>query len=59
MKSSGMFERVGRHVPGVMAGGAFLVEATKLVYPPKGKTKTARRSIGVLEGVTAPTAKPV
>ena len=59
MKSAGAFEKVGRNVPTIMAGGAFMVEATKLVYPPKGKVQRSTRAIGVLEGVRAPTAKPV
>ena len=59
MKSAGVFEKVGRNVPAMMAGGVFMVEATKLVYPPKGKVQRSPRTIGVLEGVTAPTAKPV
>jgi len=61
MKSAGLFEKVGRHMPTMMAGGAFMVEATKLVYPPKGKVerRTARRAIEVLEGMAEPTAKPI
>lgn len=57
MKSGPAFEKIGRRMPTMMAGGAFMVEATKLVYPPKGKTETKRvkRSVGVL----SPTAKPV
>ena len=53
MKSAGMFERVGRYMPKMMAGGAFMVEATKLVYPPKGKVqrKPVRKPIGAIEGV--------
>ncbi len=60
MKSAGLFERVGRHVPTMMAGGAFMVEATKLVYPPKGKVQPsrARKAIGVLEGIGEPAPKP-
>ena len=56
MKSAPMFDRVGQVMPTVIAGGAFMVEATKLVYPPKGKVarSKARRAIGVLE----PAAKP-
>lgn len=50
MKSAGMFERVGRHVPTMVAGGVFMVEATKLVYPPKGTVKRSRRRIRVPEG---------
>ena len=57
MKSGGLFERVGRSLPTMMAGGAFMVEATKLVYPPKGRVerKRARAPIGVME----PAPKPV
>jgi SAM-dependent methyltransferase len=57
MKSAAAFENIGRRVPTMIAGGAFMVEATKLVYPPKGKVRPAklRRSVGVLE----PTAKPI
>ena len=59
MKSGPLFDRIGRRMPTRIAGGAFMVEATKLVYPPKGKVKrtTAQRAIGVLEGVGNP--KPV
>ncbi|MCX8227929.1 MAG: hypothetical protein OTI35_17820 [Sulfitobacter sp.] len=61
MRSGKLFEKVGRHMPTMMAGGAFMVEVTKLVYPPKGKVerKAARRSIRMLEGVGAQTVKPV
>ncbi|MFK7879262.1 methyltransferase domain-containing protein [Roseobacter sp.] len=57
MKSAPAFEKIGRRVPTMMAGGAFMVEATKLVYPPKGKIAPTRirRASAVLE----PTAKPV
>ena len=57
MKSAAMFERIGRLMPGMFAGGAFMVEASKLVYPPKGKAirSTAKRQ-AVPQGVTAPVA---
>lgn len=57
MKFGPAFEKFGRRVPTMMAGGAFMVEATKLVYPPKGKVEPLRklRASAVLE----PTAKPV
>jgi hypothetical protein len=54
MKSAGLFERVGRHVPTMMAGGAFMVEATKLVYPPKGTSVRTRRRVNVLDGLAKP-----
>ena len=58
MKSGPMFERLGGKIPGMMAGGAFMVEASKLVYPPKGKVAGTRRSISVLEGLGQPAVKP-
>ena len=54
MKSAGLFERIGRHVPAMMAGGAFMVEATKLVFPPKGTRQRSRPRVSVLEGLTEP-----
>ena len=61
MKSAPLFEKIGRQMPTMMGGGAILVEATKLVYPPRGRPQrsTARRAIGVLEGMAEPQAKPV
>ena len=57
MKSSKMFERVGRTMPGMIAGGAFMVEASKLVYPPKGKVaRSPARAQKVTQGVAAPIA---
>ena len=58
MKSAGLLERLGRHVPGAIAGGAFIVEASKLVWPPKGKVQPAqkRRTLPVLEGIPKPVA---
>ena len=60
-RSGKLFEKVGRHMPTMKAGGVFMVEVTKLVYPPKGKvTRTpARRSGGVLEGTGAGVPRPV
>ncbi len=57
MKSGSLFERVGRKMPSIIAGGAFMVEATKLVYPPKGRVerKRVRQTIGVMK----PQPKPV
>ncbi|MDF1727727.1 MAG: class I SAM-dependent methyltransferase [Sulfitobacter sp.] len=54
MKSAGVFERVGQSLPSIVAGGAFMVEATKLVWPPKGRSERKRRRVSVLEGLTEP-----
>lgn len=57
MKSAAMFEQVGRVMPGMIAGGAFMVEASKLVYPPKGKVKrSTAKAQTAPQGVTAPIA---
>ncbi len=56
MKSASVFENFGRRMPGVMAGGAFMVEASKRVWPPKGTAVRERQPISVLEGLTKPVA---
>ena len=58
MKSAKLFDQIGRHMPAVIAGGAFLLEASKRVYPPKGRVQRApeRRAIPVLEGIAKPVA---
>ncbi|MEE4188129.1 MAG: methyltransferase domain-containing protein [Roseobacter sp.] len=57
MKSGAALERMGRRMPTFLASGAFMVEATKLVYPPKGEVSRSRavKQVGVLN----PSAKPV
>ncbi len=57
MKSAPALERIGRGMPSFIASGAFMVEATKLVYPPKGKV-LPKRSVQPV-GVLNPSAKPV
>lgn len=56
MKSGGLLERTGRKVPTVLAGGVFLVEASKRVQPPSGTIVKERktRSIEALEGFAKP-----
>ncbi|MDW4499814.1 hypothetical protein R5H30_17610 [Sulfitobacter sp. D35] len=57
MKSAAAWENIGRRMPTMIAGGAFMVEATKLVYPPKGRIAKAHKPSPV--GVLEPSAKPV
>lgn len=57
MKSAPIFEQIGRSMPTMLASGAVMVEASKLVYPPKGTV--ARRRVRNPIGVLAPEAKPV
>ncbi|MEL6100265.1 MAG: hypothetical protein AAFV87_09555 [Pseudomonadota bacterium] len=54
MKSAGLFESFGRRMPGIMAGGAFMVEASKLVYPPKGTVQRTRERASILAGLPEP-----
>ena len=56
LKSAKLFERVGRQMPAIVAGGVLMVEASKLVYPPKGTIQRNRTPVSVLEGVPRPVA---
>ena len=55
-KSAGFFERMGRSMSGFLAGGVIIVEASKRVYPPKGKIERQRAPVSILEGVPRPVA---
>ncbi len=58
MKSATIFEKAGRVMPRALAGGALILEASKRVYPPKGRVKRLPqpRALPVLEGITKPVA---
>ena len=58
MKSARLFEKVGKAMPAIVVGGVLMVEASKRVYPPKGKTDRVpeRRGVPVLEGLPKPVA---
>lgn len=56
-KTAQFWERSGRRLPFVMAGGVLIVEATKRVHAPAGGLKEAvRRPMGVLDGLSKPVA---
>lgn len=57
MKAGPAFEQIGSKLPTILAGGALMVEATKLVYPPKGKAERSLRPAA--SPVMKPTAKAV
>lgn len=60
MRSSAMWERMGHKVSPVLRGGVFFVEASKQVpRPARPQTRKLRSSLGVLEGISVPEAKPV
>lgn len=56
LRSSGMWERAGRHVLTSLAGGVFLVEASKLTQSPGGAAAwdVVRDPLRVLDAVNAP-----
>lgn len=58
MKVAGLLEGLGQSMPAIIAGGALIVEASKRVYPPKGKVqkRPARQTLPVLEGISKPVA---
>jgi len=60
LKSGPLFEKAGRHIPTMLAGGVFLVEVSKQVHLQRGlmtKVKNRRR-IRVLEGLSNPLPVP-
>ena len=61
MRSGPVWERFGRSLPTVFAGGVLLVEATKRVMgPADARPKSVSRSaLEVLEGMAEPQPKPV
>ena len=56
LKSGPLFEKMGGHLPAMLAGGVFLVEVSKQIHQPRGlATKVKARSrIRVLEGLSNP-----
>ena len=60
-KSGRLIERIGRSMPTELAGGVFMVEATKRVHPPRGtvERRAVRAPLNILDGMADPVAKPV
>ncbi|MGX9356599.1 hypothetical protein ACS3SW_15965 [Roseobacteraceae bacterium S113] len=57
-KAAGFLERTGRRIPGLLAGGVLMVEATKKYPPrPRGVGQKVRQPFGILS--PAPEVKPV
>jgi len=60
LKTGAFWERMGRRISSHFAGGVLMVEASIEVYArPKGLPEAVRRPLRMLEGLTAPEAKPV
>jgi hypothetical protein len=56
-KTAAFWEKSGRSLPFIMAGGVLMVEASKRVHAPSGGLKEAvRRPLGVLDGLGKPVA---
>ncbi|MCA0871563.1 class I SAM-dependent methyltransferase [Seohaeicola saemankumensis] len=56
LKSGGMIEKFGRRLPTMLAGGVFLVEASKRVQPPSGTIArdAPKKRVKALEGYAKP-----
>lgn len=55
LRSAPLFEKIGARIPSVLAGGVFMVEASKRVQPPQGVIrKVAKRSRKFIEGMAEP-----
>lgn len=61
LKSGPAIERLGQRVPGIIAGGVFMIEVSRHVQHTRGTPvrKETKKSLGVLEGLSKPVAKPV
>ncbi len=60
LRTAAMWERVGRNLPAMVAGGVLMVEVSKQVHAPKrpGLGAVVRKPIAVLEGLPKPSAEP-
>lgn len=61
LRTSNMWERIGRRVSNRFAGGVLIVEVTKQVpAPPRtGLPEAIRRPLRALEGIASPEPKPI
>ncbi|EBA15791.1 hypothetical protein RSK20926_14209 [Roseobacter sp. SK209-2-6] len=60
LKSGALFERFGRRIPAMLAGGVFMVEVSKQTHSQKGHMTRIRPAnpIRVLEGLSNPMPEP-
>ncbi len=60
LKTGNLFERAGRRLPVVMAGGILMVEVKKQVPAPTrpGLAEAVRRPLRILDGIAQPVPKP-
>ncbi len=61
LRTAGFWEKAGRRIPTVVAGGVLVVEVSKQIPAPKrpGLSAAVRRPLRILEGMKVPEAKPV
>ena len=61
LRSAGLWEDMGRRVSSVWSGGVLMLEVSKLVHAPlrPGRAEPVRRPLQALEGMPAPSARPV
>ena len=61
LRTAGFWEKAGRRLPTVVAGGVLMVEVSKQIPAPKrpGLSEAVRRPLRILEGMKTPEAKPV
>lgn len=56
LKSAPLFEKLGRSMPTAIAGGVFIVEASKRVHPPHGTIakRSRKQPVKALDGLAEP-----
>ncbi len=61
LRTAGFWEKAGRRLPTVVAGGVLMVEVSKQIPAPKrpGLSEAVRRPLRILEGMKTPEAKPI
>ncbi|MCY4305476.1 MAG: class I SAM-dependent methyltransferase [Aestuariivita sp.] len=61
LKSAGLLERVGRHLPRFLAGGVFIIEVSKRILNRTGTVvrHDVKPQLGILEGLSRPAMKPL
>ncbi|HHI70582.1 MAG TPA: methyltransferase domain-containing protein [Rhodobacteraceae bacterium] len=61
LRTANFWEKAGRRIPTMVAGGVLIVEVSKQIPAPKrpGLSEAVRRPLRILEGMKVPEAKPV
>ncbi|SLN57181.1 Methyltransferase domain protein [Pseudoruegeria aquimaris] len=61
LKTGPIWESTGRRFAGVLAGGVFMVEASKQMYRPRrsGIPETVRKPLRLLDGIAQPGVEPI